>query len=104
MSDDFWICPGCGAELKVGVKGCPKCSVPTRKRRRRVRAKGGKRPWESDAGSDGLGLPDDDFDYDEFVNREFGRAPHRRVPIKWYWWVTAVVLLILMIWAGGRLF
>ncbi len=100
MADDHWICPGCGAELRVGIKGCPKCSKPTRKRRRKVKAKGGRRPWEQDSSYDGLDLPDDDFDYDEFVSREFGRAPHRRVPIKWYWWVTAIVLLILMVWFG----
>ena len=42
---------------------------------------------------DGLDLPGEDFDYDEFVEREFGTKPHRRTGIKWYWWLTAVVVL-----------
>lgn len=41
-----------------------------------------------------MNLPDDDFDYDEFIAREFGKAPHRTLGIKWYWWVLAVVLLV----------
>ena len=105
VSGDFWICPGCGAELRVGVAGCPRCARPTRKRRRRkVPAAGSvRRSWEQDPAQDGLGLPDDDFDYDEFVAREFGKVPHRRVPIRWYWWVTAVGLLVLMVYTGFRL-
>lgn len=47
---------------------------------------------------DGLDLPDDEFDYDEFVDREFSETPHRRIRIKWYWWLTAVVLLMWMAW------
>ncbi len=41
-----------------------------------------------------MNLPDDDFDYDEFIAREFGKAPHRTLGIKWYWWVLAVALLV----------
>ena len=101
MADEHWICPGCGAELRVGVKGCPTCSKPTRRRRKR-KAKASRRSWEQDSSHDGLDLPDDDFDYEEFVAKEFGRAPHRKVPIKWYWWLTAMVLLVLMV-VGVRL-
>lgn len=63
----------------------------------KARRKGARKSWEQDSGADGLDLPGDDFDYDDFVAREFGKAPHRRVPIAWYWWATALVLLILMI-------
>lgn len=105
VSDDLWICPGCGAELRVGVRGCPRCSKPRRRRRRRkVPAAGAeKRSWEQDSSHDGLDLPDEDFDYDDFVAREFGKAPHRRVPIRWYWWVTAIVILLLIVLAGFSL-
>ncbi len=91
-----WICPGCGTELKVGVNGCPKCSKPTR-RKKRPKKKEAPKSWEQDSTYDGVSLPDDDFDYDEFVAREFGKAPHRKVPIQWYWWVTAIVLLFIVI-------
>ena len=95
MAGDTWICPGCGAELRVGVSGCPKCSKPPRRKKRKQKV--ARRSWEQDSDGDGLDLPDEDFDYDDFVAREFGKAPHRKVPIKWYWWVTALLLMVGMI-------
>jgi hypothetical protein len=40
-----------------------------------------------------LGLPEEDFDYEDYVKREFGpvRSGLRRVD--WFWWVVAVVVL-----------
>ncbi|WP_193211478.1 hypothetical protein [Luteolibacter marinus] len=63
-----------------------------------------KHGWEQDSKLDALGLPDEDFDYDEFIAREFGGKPHRRTGVKWYWWATAVILLGLIILAGFSLF
>ena len=43
-------------------------------------------------------MPDDEFDYDEFVKEEFQDAPRDRVKpkgISWLWWVAGVVLLLL---------
>ncbi|BCX49684.1 hypothetical protein HAHE_35920 [Haloferula helveola] len=99
MSEDLWICPGCGAELRVGRKGCPNCSKPPKRKRRKAKVRQERKSWEQDSSYDGLDLPDEDFDYDEFVNREFGNAPHRRVPIQWYWWVVAILLLGGFAWA-----
>jgi hypothetical protein len=50
-----------------------------------------------------LGLPDEGFDYDEFVARELeGRPPRRRHGRLW-WWV-AVGALVVLLWATlGRL-
>jgi hypothetical protein len=96
VSVDKWICPGCGAELRVGVSGCPKCSKPPQRKKRKKKV--ARRSWEQGSDYDGLDLPDEDFDYDDFVAREFGKAPHRKVPIKWYWWVTAIFLLGWMAW------
>ncbi len=39
---------------------------------------------------------DEDFDYEEFVAREFGGKPHRQLGVKWYWWLLGVALLCLM--------
>ena len=44
-----------------------------------------------------LDLPDDEFNYDEFVEREFGNKPQRR-PNHWFWWGTALVVLLLSLW------
>ncbi len=63
-----------------------------------------RKSWEQAVEYDGLDLPDDDFDYREIMDREFGGKPHRRIGIRWYWWVTALVLLVLMILAGGAIY
>ena len=44
------------------------------------------------AGAQSLDLPDDEFNYDEFVQREFGKP--KRSPKQIFWWVVAVALLI----------
>lgn len=70
---DTFICPGCGEELKVGTRGCPNCAPATRQ------------PWdqepftEEDEAAFLANVPagyrgEDDFNYDAFVEREFGRS------------------------------
>ena len=78
---DFYICPGCGAEVKVGSRGCPRCDDLD--------------PWEIEENEtyDGLDLPDDNFDYDEFVEKEWGKEIQVN-GIKLFWWIAAVILLI----------
>jgi hypothetical protein len=85
---DYYACPGCGAEVRVGSRGCPKCTDKPRS-------------WEQDEACDGADLPDEEFDYDDFVRREFGRGSARVKPpgLRWYWWLTAIILLILMVWS-----
>ncbi|HWB03918.1 MAG TPA: hypothetical protein VG796_12900 [Verrucomicrobiales bacterium] len=89
---DWYACPSCGAEVRVGSRGCPQC----------ISGKGAK--WEQDNYLDGVDVPEDaaEFDYDDFVKREFGgRGPSRLKPhgIKWKWWITAVLLLAASAWA-----
>jgi hypothetical protein len=83
-------CPFCDQDVRVG-KPCPGCV----KKQKPVKAK--RKSWEQDHSSDGLNLPDDDFDYDEFVAREFGKAPHKSLGVKWYWWALGVVVLLALI-------
>lgn len=102
MAIESYICPTCGSEVRVGEK-CPGCA-PKRKKQRRAKAGAPrKRSWEQDEAYDGLSLPDEDFDYDDFVAREFGSERVKPPGLKWYWWVTGLVLLVLMGWAvlGG---
>ncbi|RYD21707.1 MAG: hypothetical protein EOP88_10475 [Verrucomicrobiaceae bacterium] len=84
-----YVCPYCGCEARVG-KPCPGCVKKDKK------AKPKKRLWEQDKAHDGLNLPDDEFDYDEFVAREFGKSPHKELGVKWYWWALGVVVLVAM--------
>ena len=95
MAVDTYICPTCGSEVRVGGE-CAGCA-PRRKRRRRKVAAAAKKPWEQDEMYDGLDLPGDDFDYDEFVEKETSKLPHRRIGIKLYHWVTALVLIVLLV-------
>ncbi len=93
MSVTHFICPGCGAEIRVGSKGCPKCTRQPKPKKRPE-----PKPWEQDESHDGLNLdlPEDDtFDYDEFLANEFGAAG-KMSGKKWLWWVTAAVLLIVL--------
>lgn len=74
------ICPNCGAEVPPGAKACPECGSDE------------ETGWSDNATAGRLGLPDDEFDYDEFVEREFrGKQPKRRGP-HWLWWVVALLL------------
>jgi len=103
VSLDTYLCPGCDKEVRVGAPYCPHCNPPSKRRKRQEsKASAGKpkRSWEQGSSYDGLDLPDEDFDYDEYVAREFGRKPHRKIGIKWYWWVTAIVVIILATLAG----
>ena len=87
-------CPFCDHEVRVG-EPCPGCAQKKRTTRKV------KKYWEISHSADGLDLPDEeDFDYDKFVAREFGRAPHRRLGVKWYWWLLGVGVLatLLAIW------
>ncbi len=86
-----YLCPSCGRQARVG-RPCPGCEKPLQKK---------KHSWESHPTSEGLDLPSDDFDYDDFVAREFGKAPHRKLGVKWYWWLLALIVLAAM--AAGAL-
>jgi hypothetical protein len=79
------ICPNCGAELPQRARACPECGADE--------ATG----WSENAGAEHLELPGEQFDYDDFVRREFGSGSPKPRGIKWFWWVTAVVVLIGMV-------
>ena len=78
------ICPNCGAEVPFKARACPECGADE------------QTGWSERAAAQRLGLPDDEFDYDQFVKEEFGdkkqSAPRPR--IGWFWWLVAVGLLI----------
>lgn len=80
-----YVCPTCGQDARVG-RPCPGCVKKSGKPK--------TRSWERDPAADGLDLPDTDFNYDNFAAREFGKAPHRALGVKWYWWALAVALLV----------
>jgi hypothetical protein len=44
-----------------------------------------------------LGLPDESFDYDKFVDEEFGERPARPRGVAWGWWMVALLVLALFL-------
>ena len=79
------ICPHCGADVPANAKVCPACGSDE------------TTGWSQEAATDGLDLPQDDFNYDAFVQQEFGAK--RPVPqgVHWFWWAIAVVVLAVFI-------
>jgi len=73
-------CPNCGAEVPPKASACPECGADD------------QTGWSEAARSDGLDLPDDDFDYHDFVKREFADPSPVPRGIHWFWWVIALVL------------
>lgn len=76
------ICPNCGAELPPRARACPECGSDE------------KTGWSEGAATGGLGLPDDEFNYEDYVEREFGGQKPMPRGIHWFWWVVAVLVLV----------
>ena len=82
------VCPNCGAEVPRNAKACPGCGSDE------------QTGWSEEAHADGLGLPDEEFDYNDFVKREFGSKNPVPRGIHWFWWVIAVLVVgaLLFLW------
>ena len=60
-------CPACGADVPPTALACPECGADH------------ETVWnEDEAVYDGVDLPDGEFDYDDFVRREFPDGGARR--------------------------
>lgn len=76
------VCPVCGEEVPSGALACPECGADHNS------------GWRPDAGTyESLDLPDEDFNYDEFVRKEFGSSL-KPAGMKMIWWITAILVLI----------
>jgi hypothetical protein len=85
MSATPEVCPVCGEDVPRGAKACPECGADDLS------------GWREDADeTGGLGLPDEEFNYDEFVKKEFGSGV-KPEGIAWAWWAAAVAALLAFI-------
>lgn len=87
------ICPNCGVIVPRKARACPECGADE------------QTGWSDEASSQRLGLPDENFDYDDFVKEEFGnQGPSRVRPkgISWIWWIAALLLLAAFAWSFLR--
>jgi hypothetical protein len=86
-------CPVCGEEVPPRALACPECGADH------------ESGWKDEVNYDGLDLPDEEFDYDEFVDREFGGGERvKRPKIGWLWWIVGLLLLLGMILGSFRIF
>lgn len=85
-------CPVCGVLVPEDALACPECGADERT------------GWSDEARAQSLGLPDEGFDYDEFVAREFGGRVSKRRHGRFWWWV-AIGALVVFLWTvfGGLL-
>ncbi|TLD71613.1 hypothetical protein FEM03_05580 [Phragmitibacter flavus] len=80
------VCPVCGEDVPPKALACPECGSDH------------NTGWKKDAyQNDGLNLPDEEFDYDEFIKEEFGGASPRPSGLRPLWWITGIVLLVVWI-------
>ena len=70
----------------MGSHGCSKCVKPPKKRERKS--------WEQDEAYDGIDLPDDEFDYDDFAAKELGEGKSKRTTKEKIFWWAALILII----------
>src|SRR4051812_48793519 len=76
------LCPHCGAEVPEKARVCPECGSDA------------ETGWSEKASYDNLGIEyDDDFNYGEFIKREF-EGKEEKHPGKWIWIVAGIVLII----------
>ncbi len=78
------ICPICGAEVPPNAKACPECGSDE------------ETGWSERARAQELDLPDDEFDYEQFVKEEFAEEKEDKIRprgISWLWWVVGIGLL-----------
>ena len=82
----------CGEEVPPRALACPACGADHQS------------GWREDADAyHGIGQPEGDFDYDEFVRQEFG-APYQPTGLKTLWWVTGIIVAIFLVLVSFRVF
>lgn len=79
------VCPVCDHEVPRSALACPECGADHNS------------GWREGAETyEGLDLPDEDFDYDQFVREEFGSSI-KPAGIKTIWWLTAILVIIVSV-------
>lgn len=87
-TEDFFTCPHCGARVPSGALACRQCGSDA------------ETGWSEDADLWTADIPsaegdNDDFDYNDFVAREFpGLAPATTGPRMGRWLAGAIVVVV----------
>jgi Fe-S oxidoreductase len=73
-------CPNCGEEVPPKAKACPGCGACE------------ETGWSDDAYADRLGIPSENFNYEDYVKREFFSKEPKQKHGK-LWALVAIILL-----------
>ena len=79
------ICPNCGAEVPKNARACPECGSDE------------QTGWSEEAQTSGLDLPEENFDYEDFVKREFGERKPAPRGVHWLWWIVGLGLVVVLL-------
>jgi hypothetical protein len=79
----------CGAEVPRRAKACPECGACE------------KSGWSENRYLDGLNLPDENFNYEDFTARELGRRP-KQTGKQRFWLIVAIIVIVSMVWLTLR--
>lgn len=79
------VCPECGALVPDGAKACPECGSDE------------STGWSESARASQLGIPEDEFDYDEYVKEEF-EPKKTGTGLSPFWWIVGVGALLAFLW------
>lgn len=80
------ICPNCGALVPDDAMSCPDCGADE------------NTGWNDRATGQRLDLPDDEFDYDTFIEEEFSEQQPNRLKVEgvsWLMWAAGLLLVFL---------
>ncbi|MCR4413322.1 MAG: zinc ribbon domain-containing protein [Thermoguttaceae bacterium] len=97
-TDDFFPCPHCGADVPAGARFCRQCGASDE-------SGWGEEAWSDVESPGGYSAEDDDFDYDEFVRREFPDQAERPAEMSaraaFLTLVAVLVIVSLLLWSLG---
>ncbi len=89
QEDDYFVCPHCGSDVPTGAASCRECGASD------------ESGWDDDDGIAGAFseayAPDTDFDYDEFINREFPEHAEPSAESQSTRWFAGLVVAIVCI-------
>lgn len=74
------VCPVCGEDVPPRALACPECGADH------------ETGWREDAEYAHV-IEEDEFDYDEFMEREFGKSPKPQ-GLSVFWWIIGIILAI----------
>ena len=83
---EFFSCPHCGADVATDARFCRHCGADDRS--------GWSEDWQSDDYEDASDYAEDDFDYDDYVRREF--PEHAEAGGRKLNWIGVVAILLIL--------